>query len=61
MTKFSQETGCFLTPHRALENAACGDAQRRTRGLQSPHAEMANAAGGVCKPSCKKHNTLKDR
>jgi hypothetical protein len=29
------------------ENAACGDAQRRSRGLPTPHAEIAIAAAGV--------------
>ncbi len=52
---FGDKTGqvfCRLVPPlqtQAAEspNAACGIAHRRTRGLPSPHAEIANAAACV--------------
>ena len=39
--------GYEKTPFRGVKNAACGDAQRRVRGLPSPRAGIANAAAGV--------------
>ncbi len=33
--------------NRIITNALQGDFKRRVRGLPSPHAEIANAAGGV--------------
>ncbi len=40
------EGPCFMLL-RGVENAACGDGQRRTRKWATPHAEFAIAARGV--------------